>query len=141
MKRLRNINPLGYVDLPLIRREGASDDPGGDQPGSGCLVPGEVFEVSDEHAGVAPHWRPSEEGDADPDGVIRRFETRVDDDLLEVLDPGHGLLAQVGNYELVKGDQFDGMKVDELKKYAEEHGIDLGDATKKAEILAAIRKG
>ncbi|WP_404474833.1 hypothetical protein [Microbacterium aerolatum] len=29
-------------------------------------------------------------------------------------------------------------KVDELKAYADENGIDLGDATKKADILAAI---
>ena len=30
------------------------------------------------------------------------------------------------------------LKVDELKAYAEEHGIDLGSATKKADILTAI---
>lgn len=30
-------------------------------------------------------------------------------------------------------------KVDELKAYAEQHNIDLGDATKKADILDAIR--
>lgn len=33
---------------------------------------------------------------------------------------------------------FDGMTVAELKAYAETHGIDLGKAKKKAEILAAI---
>jgi hypothetical protein len=42
--RLRNINPLGAVDLPLIRREG---EPFGEH-GVGCLEPGEVFEVDDE---------------------------------------------------------------------------------------------
>lgn len=54
MKQLRNINPLGYVDLPLIGREGpAIDDDGNPTPaGAGCLVPGEVFEVSDEHAAI-----------------------------------------------------------------------------------------
>jgi len=36
-------------------------------------------------------------------------------------------------------DPLAGMKVDELKKYAAEKGIDLKDATKKADILAAIR--
>lgn len=35
---------------------------------------------------------------------------------------------------------FDGMKVAELKAYAEENGIDLGEATKKADILDAICK-
>ena len=34
---------------------------------------------------------------------------------------------------------FDGMKVAELKAYAEENGIELGEATKKADILAAIK--
>jgi hypothetical protein len=38
---LRNVNPLGYVDLPLLGREGEIDD----TPGVGCLVPGEEFEV------------------------------------------------------------------------------------------------
>jgi len=104
---LRNINPLGYVDLTLIRREGASDDENGDKPGVGCLVPGEVFEVSSEIAGKAPHWRPATKDDAE---AIRRghVETRPvgdpdesGDQAVEVLDPGHGLLAQTGNYELV----------------------------------------
>ena len=36
-------------------------------------------------------------------------------------------------------DPLAAMKVDELKAYAAEKGIDLGDATKKADILAAIR--
>lgn len=36
-------------------------------------------------------------------------------------------------------DPLAGMKVDELKAYAAEKGIDLKDATKKADILAAIR--
>ena len=30
--------------------------------------------------------------------------------------------------------------VEQLKAYAAEHGIDLGDATKKADVLAAIAK-
>lgn len=42
--QLRNINPLGQVDLPLVHRQG---DPIG-EPGSGCLEPGEVFEVTDD---------------------------------------------------------------------------------------------
>lgn len=48
MPVLRNTNPLGQVDLPLIGRQG---DPLG-QAGSGCLEPGEEFDVSDDHAKV-----------------------------------------------------------------------------------------
>jgi hypothetical protein len=33
-----------------------------------------------------------------------------------------------------------GWKVDDLKSYATEHDIDLGDATKKEDILAVINK-
>lgn len=41
MPKLKNINPLGQVDVPLLRRQG---EPFGEE-GSGCLEPGEVFEV------------------------------------------------------------------------------------------------
>jgi hypothetical protein len=44
--RLRNINPLGEVDLPLIGRS---------------LAPGEEFEVDDKHAGRAPSTTVDEE--------------------------------------------------------------------------------
>lgn len=33
---------------------------------------------------------------------------------------------------------FSGMKVDELKAYAAEHNIDLGEATKKDDIISVI---
>lgn len=36
-------------------------------------------------------------------------------------------------------DPLDKMKIEELKAYAEENGIDLGEAKKKDEILAAIK--
>lgn len=36
-------------------------------------------------------------------------------------------------------DDLNKRKVPELKAYAEEFGVDLGDATKKADIVAAIR--
>lgn len=72
--QLRNINPLGHVDLPLLRREGLEE-----AEGVGCLNPGEVFDCPAELAGHAPTGTPGDEG----------------------FDPGCGLLAQVGNYELV----------------------------------------
>jgi len=37
------------------------------------------------------------------------------------------------------GPVVDDMKLDELKAYADEHGIDLGDASKKADVLAAVK--
>ncbi len=56
--QLKNVNPLGAVDLPLIGREGDNGTYGEPDergyavrtpvPGSGCLEAGEVFEVSDE---------------------------------------------------------------------------------------------
>lgn len=155
-KLLRNISPIGYLDLHLIGRVGESDVPGGDQPGSGCLIPGEEFEVSDEHAGCAPFWRP-----ATPEDIVRHFEQRVvpgeptgekdddgndvyTDDELQILDLGYGLLAQTANFvEVERKDPLKGLKtIDELKAYAaaQEPPIDLTGATTKADIIAAIRK-
>jgi hypothetical protein len=81
---LRNVNPLGQVDLPLVGRQ--EDESGSTLGvhGVGCLEPGEVFEVDEDLAGRAP-------------------STTIDDDGVEHHDPGTGLLAQVGNYELVEG--------------------------------------
>ncbi len=145
--KLRNINPLGHVDLALIRREGLVND----EPGTGCLLPGEVFEISEELAGVAPHWRPVSDEDIDPTTgeVYRWLEQRTtpgeSDDAapgVEVRDPGHGLLAQVGNYELAAAsDGLEKKTIADLKQYAEDHHIDLGSATSKADILDTIRKG
>lgn len=73
--RLRNTNPLGQVDLPLINRQGA-DHLGVE--GIGNLEPGEVFEVDEALAGRAPSGTPGEDD----------------------YDLGEGLLAQIGNFEL-----------------------------------------
>lgn len=75
--KLRNVNPLGQVDLPIAARQGEPLD----EHGSGCLEPGEVFEVDAKIAGRPPSGDPGA-GD---------------------YDPGEGLLAQVGNYELADG--------------------------------------
>ena len=45
--RLRNVSPLGHLDVPSIGRTG---DPIG-EPGKGCLEPGEEFDVPDDKAG------------------------------------------------------------------------------------------
>lgn len=83
---LRNINPLGTVDLPLVRRQEDSSGSTIGTEGVGGLEPGEVFEVDAELAGCPPY-----------------LEVVIDEttgDEVEVLRPGRGLLAQVGNYEL-----------------------------------------
>lgn len=90
--RLRNINPLGQVDLPLIGRQEGEGWPTLGQHGVGCLEPGEVFEVDEELAGRAPSVTVEDVlgEDGEPTG-----------ETVEHHDPGSGLLAQVGNYELV----------------------------------------
>ena len=100
--KIRNINPLGRVDVPLLRREGDVDG-----EGTGCLEPGEVVDVDD--------------------------------------DVALALLEQVGNFELVDGDELSrglaGATVKQLREVAAAGGIDLAGATTKAEIIAAIEKG
>lgn len=121
--KIRNVSPLGYVNLPHIGRVGEAPQyafcatcavepdpdhehdlvtPEAAEAGSGCLVPGEVVEVPAEYA--------------------------------------EELLAMVGIFEAA-GDGLEELDVDALKAYAADHGIDLGNATTKAKILAAIRKG
>lgn len=43
--KIRNINPLGRVDVPLLRRQGDVEG-----EGRGCLEPGEVIDVPDDVA-------------------------------------------------------------------------------------------
>ena len=92
--RLKNTNPLGDVDLPIIGRIG--DNP---------LRAGEEFDCPADVAGRAPGgWRePTADELADD---LRGLETRevgeAPDIRREVKDIGAGLLAQVGNYVLVK---------------------------------------
>ncbi|WP_339246885.1 hypothetical protein NST58_06640 [Paenibacillus sp. FSL R10-2796] len=62
---------------------------------------------------------PSEVESLIKDGVIRREDVPEIDEVDKPLEK---------------------MKVDELKAYAFEHAIDLGDASKKEEVLAAILK-
>lgn len=87
MPKLRNVNPLGDVDVPILGR---------------TLEAGEEFETDDETAAL--------------------------------------LLAQVGNYAAV-GDAMDVMTVEQLKELAAERDVDLTGLTKKADIVAAIKKG
>lgn len=93
MVTLRNISPLGQIDLPLLRREGEPLD----ELGAGCLEPGEEFVVDDTIAGHPP-----------------TAGCKVCDVDAEDTCAGAGLLAQVDNYELVP--TLEGMSVPQLKK-------------------------
>ena len=90
--RLRNINPLGQVDLPLIGRQEGGDLATLGVHGAGCLEPGEVFEVDAELAGHAPSTTTVDvlDDDDNPTGEV-----------VELVDLGSGLLAQASNSELV----------------------------------------
>lgn len=85
---LKNVNPLGHVDLPLIGRQEGEGAPTLDEAGVGGLIPGEVFEVAAALAGRAPS--------------VEKVVDEETGEEREVFDPGEGLLAQVGNFELVK---------------------------------------
>jgi hypothetical protein len=88
--RLKNINPLGDVDLPAIGREADN-----------YLRAGEEFDVDAELAGVAPGTvRPATAAELTGNlaGLVRADS---EDGQILVVCPGSGLLAQVGNYELV----------------------------------------
>jgi hypothetical protein len=75
-----------------------------------------------------------------PVGEVRVFGRTVGaGEEFEVSDEhAAALLEQTGNYEVAK--PVDEMTVEELTTYAANHDIDLGDATKKADLLATIKK-
>ena len=89
--RLKNINPLGDIDMPLIGRVGDN-----------FLKAGEEFDVSADIAGRVPGtWRAPTEAEQ-AEGCVG-LDTRTNDDgAIEVLCPGVGLLSQVGNFELAQ---------------------------------------
>ncbi len=86
--KVRNINPIGAVMTVL---DGEARQVG----------KGEVVEVSPEQAGEPPHWRAVADGEVIESHQALRPSTPdgVED---EVYDLGSGLLAQFGNWEIVK---------------------------------------
>lgn len=60
----------------------------------------------------------------------------VDDELADLI--GKSWKRLDGTQDVPEGKPDESWKVPELKAYAAEHDIDLGDAKKKDEILAAI---
>lgn len=83
--------------------------------------------------------------------VVKRYIDRETRELheygevVEVTEARFKEISAAGKYVEVIADDapgekpLDKMKVDELKEYASAHGIDLGDAKTKAEILEAIK--
>lgn len=61
---------------------------------------------------------------------------RDDDEAKRLVDMG---LAEFVEDDEAEDDGLDQEKVEDLKKIAEDEKIDLGEATKKADIVAAIR--
>lgn len=67
--------------------------------------------------------------------VSRNIETGERTTVLVDAAPAEGL--EVNDVDVV---DFEHMKIDELKAYADEHGVDLGEATKKADIIAVLEQ-
>lgn len=111
--RLRNTNPLGAVDVPILGR---------------TLAAGEVFDCPADIAGRGPY--------VDDDGVehlgdgllaqLGNYETAPDAALGDPALDDHAAPA------------LDDMTVGELRAYAAEQGVNLDGATRKAEIVEAI---
>ncbi|WP_027938111.1 hypothetical protein [Anaeroarcus burkinensis] len=60
-------------------------------------------------------------------------------DVKDGLEKGYLKLVEEPIEETQETTNIDGMTVDQLKAYAAEKGVDLGGATLKADILAAIK--
>lgn len=58
----------------------------------------------------------------------------------KVVKENESLKAKIAELEKSSGDEFGSMSVDELKAYAEEHSIDIGNATSQKGIADKIRK-
>lgn len=82
--KLRYVGGLLHADVPILAREGEPLD----DHGEGCLVRGEVFDCDPTVAGRAPKLA--------EDGTLELGEDG------QPADPGEGLLAQVGNFEVVE---------------------------------------
>ncbi len=65
--KIRNISPLGRVDVPLLRRQGDIEG-----EGRGCLEPGEVIDVPDELGAVLLEQATNFEAVADEPRTARK---------------------------------------------------------------------
>lgn len=90
-----------------------------------------MFKITGKKAGII--W------DAENDKPLIKFvdgvaETNSESVAIKLRDMGYSV-----DGEFTTDDPFDKMTVDELKAYADEHSIDLGEASKKKDILAKIQ--
>jgi hypothetical protein len=85
--QLRYVGALLHADVPILNRQGEPLD----EHGEGCVVRGEVFTCDATVAGRPPKL--------DADGALE-----LGDDGQPV-DPGEGLLAQVGVFELAEAEE------------------------------------
>lgn len=126
MPEVRNVSAVGHIDVPLLGREGGPvayyHCPDGDH----CV---ERNGTDHEHKLVTPDDSGEGVGGLVPGEVVE-----VDEDTAK------HLLTQPDNFAPV-ADALDVMTVDELKGLAEERDVDLTGLTKKADIVAAIKKG
>ena len=80
-------------------------------------------------------------GAIDEVDVVLLGQTVKRGDEVEVSDEhAKALLSQPDNFAPVQ-DAMDVMTVEELRDLADQHGVDLTGLTKKADIVAAIKKG
>jgi len=124
-REILNASPDLYTD---VNPKGDADDPDGDgRPGG----PQNVANVENE-------FRREPVGDDVPargrEGTIIRNPV-TDQPLMAPRDGG-----DIGKAHGVTDDEIDGMTVAEMKEYAEERNIDLGDATLKADIAKKLKK-
>lgn len=82
--KLRNINPIGLVDVPLLYRQGEPFD----TEGVGCLQPGEVFDVTEDQArqllGQPTNYEPADD----------EATALLDQLAAEALEQAHAALAE-----------------------------------------------
>lgn len=80
-------------------------------------------------------YRKGQSIEADPNDIPEMIAKKVISEDTEIPE-----VAEVQGEPEPKETDIEKMKVTELKEYAEENGIDLGDATKKDEIIEVIKE-
>lgn len=98
--QLRNTNPLGAVDLPLIGRQG---EPIGEE-GVGCLEPGEVFEIDDERGNALLEQVGNYELVREPKAPTAKAKGRAAAAAARNSDPTDEPSGDVENDDTVKGE-------------------------------------
>jgi hypothetical protein len=97
----------------------------------------EALLAAAESVGVAPHEvRTTIRGYVVPDAVAARYKQMLAGETEPVEEPA---AEEPEEGPLEEDAPNESWKNDEIKTWAETHGVDLGGATKKADMLAAIQ--